>query len=320
MRITQRQVVLGLQMLMLVGVAVIFVILLFTGGTPDLLIRCAVGTVVGGVILWLSWRRWRFADQLLLLSNIVLSAFIPPDPWFNRDTLLSLLIPAIFALIVGRPGWALFGPLMSLALVVLRNGGAYPLEFNAPTLVIFSMLIGGMALVGIVTRTAQERAEENARRADAERDRAERQATELALANEQLSSQLSQERRLTELVATLETPVAPLAEGVLLAPIVGHLDTRRAQQLTARLLREAHGRRAKLVVLDIAGVAQVDTTVARALLDTAQALRLLGCSVALSGISANVAAALAQLGVSMEGVMTVRGPQEALARYQEAKA
>ncbi|GAB4209196.1 MAG: STAS domain-containing protein [Roseiflexaceae bacterium] len=316
MRITQRQVVLGLQTLMLVGVVVIFVILLFTGGTLDQLIRCLIGSILGAVILWLTWKRWRFADQLLLLGSIGLSAFIPPDPWFNRDTLLSLLIPAIFGLIIGRPRWVLIGPFASLGLILLRNSGSHPLDFNAPTLVLFAMLVGGMALAGVVTSTAQERAAENAHRADTERDRAEQQAAELAAANEQLSTQLNQQRQLTDLVATLETPVAPLAEGVLLAPIVGHLDQRRAQQLTARLLREAHERRARLVVLDIAGVAHVDTAVAKALLDTAQALRLLGCSVALSGISASVAAALANLGVSMEGVMTVRGPQEALARYE----
>jgi anti-anti-sigma regulatory factor len=48
------------------------------------------------------------------------------------------------------------------------------------------------------------------------------------------------------------------------------------------------------------------------MLSTAHALRLLGCEVTISGISANVALTLVQLGVSLDGITTVRSPQEAL--------
>ena len=58
----------------------------------------------------------------------------------------------------------------------------------------------------------------------------------------------------------------------------------------------------------------IDTAVAKALLNTAQALRLLGCEVTLSGISATIAMTLVQIGVGMEGITTVRSPQEALSR------
>jgi anti-anti-sigma factor len=103
---------------------------------------------------------------------------------------------------------------------------------------------------------------------------------------------------------------------VLLAPIVGHLDPRRAEALMVRLLSVVHEQRARMIVLDIGGVSLVDTSVAGALLQTTQSLRLLGCAVALSGISANVAATLVGQGITLDNVMTVRGPQEALARYQ----
>jgi rsbT co-antagonist protein RsbR len=105
-----------------------------------------------------------------------------------------------------------------------------------------------------------------------------------------------------------------------LAPIVGHVDTRRAQALTTRLLHEASAQRAKLVVLDIAGVSVMDTSVAKALIHTVHALRLLGCEVALSGISASVAMSLIHLGINLDEVRTVRSPQEALANYLGATA
>jgi ABC-type transporter Mla MlaB component len=73
--------------------------------------------------------------------------------------------------------------------------------------------------------------------------------------------------------------------------------------------------RAQLIILDIAGVSVVDTSVAQALLHTAHALRLLGCTVFLSGIAAEVATTLVQLGIGLEGIMPVRNPQYALTRF-----
>ena len=127
-----------------------------------------------------------------------------------------------------------------------------------------------------------------------------------------LRTQNEEQRRLLELIATLEIPAVAIADKVLLAPIVGHLDSQRAKTLTTKLLEEVHKRRIELAILDITGVQEVDTVVAKALLDTARALRLLGCQVTLSGVSASTAMTLIHQGVVFEGVRTVRNPQEAL--------
>jgi anti-anti-sigma regulatory factor len=83
-------------------------------------------------------------------------------------------------------------------------------------------------------------------------------------------------------------------------------------------LEDAHTQRARLVILDIAGVSVVDTAVAQALLQTAHALRLLGCTVFLSGIAADVATTLVQLGIGLEGITPVRNPQDGLARFESS--
>lgn len=114
-------------------------------------------------------------------------------------------------------------------------------------------------------------------------------------------------------MSTLETPTITLAEGVLLAPIVGALDPRRAQALTARLLNEASAQRAQRVIIDISGVTSVDTQVAQALVQTARSLSLLGCRVTLTGVSASVAMTLTHLEATLDGIHIVRSPQEALA-------
>ncbi|MCS6842193.1 MAG: STAS domain-containing protein [Roseiflexus sp.] len=142
----------------------------------------------------------------------------------------------------------------------------------------------------------------------------EMQQVQLIRTNEQLQQQLASERELLNLVSALETPVVSLAEGVLLAPIVGHVDSRRADMLRARLLEAVHANRTRLMILDITGVATVDTSVAQALMMTIQALRLLGCRVVVSGISATVAMTLTHLGIDMSNIETVRSPEEALER------
>ncbi len=139
----------------------------------------------------------------------------------------------------------------------------------------------------------------------------EQQALELRAQNEE-------QRRLLDLVDVLETSVVSIAEDVLFAPIVGYLDSRRAQTFTARLLQEAHQRRTRLVILDITGLPVVDTAAAQALIHTAAALQLLGCQVVLSGISAATATTLVDQQADFSAITTVRTPQEALLAYASA--
>ena len=127
-----------------------------------------------------------------------------------------------------------------------------------------------------------------------------------------IAQQYAEQQRLLDLVSVLETPVIAIAEGVLLAPIVGHLDSRRAGQLTKRLLDAVYAQRARAVIIDIAGVPLVDTQVAQLLIRTAQSIRLLGSHVALTGISSETAMTLSSLGMHLEEMQTMRNPQEAL--------
>lgn len=315
MRLTKRHVILGVQILTLVALVLMLINELALGTDQTMRVRFLAGISVCGTVLLLYWRGWRFADQLLILLSAVMSGFLPPIPNMNKETVLTVLVPPIYALIMERPIWIVISFAVAQLVLLGRAQDTWS-DPGIPALALLFIVLGGLVLASLVTRTARRQAEESARRADSERERAEQQAADLAEANRQMGQQLEQQRQLLSLVATLETPVATLAEGVLLAPIVGHLDPRRAEALTARLLSVAHEQRARMIVLDIGGVSLVDTSVAGALLQTTQALRLLGCTVALSGISAAVATTLAGQGISLDGVMTVRGPQEALARYQ----
>lgn len=108
------------------------------------------------------------------------------------------------------------------------------------------------------------------------------------------------EREMSE----LPTPVLKLRDGLLLIPVVGTLDSYRARTLTVKLLEGIRDHRARAVVLDITGVAAVDSAVANHLIQTMTAARLMGASSVLTGLSAEVAQALVKIGVTGEALRT----------------
>jgi len=108
-----------------------------------------------------------------------------------------------------------------------------------------------------------------------------------------------------EALRELSTPVLQLEEGLLILPIIGVIDTQRARQITEGLLRAIRAARAKVVVLDITGVAAVDTKVANHLAQTVEAARLMGAKAIVTGLSAEVAQTLVMLGIDLTKLSTV---------------
>jgi anti-anti-sigma regulatory factor len=78
------------------------------------------------------------------------------------------------------------------------------------------------------------------------------------------------------------------------------------------LLQAAHAQHARHVILDVTGVPLLADAAASALIQTAQALRLLGCTVAVSGISASAASHLVAQELALDGISTAANPQQAL--------
>jgi rsbT co-antagonist protein RsbR len=314
MKLTQRRATLFVLILQTFGSALIFVSYLLSNADAAYTISAGAGMAIFGVLLIVYWRGWEPARYIVIVAMTALVALGTPEPYVSQEIAYSTLLPAVVALILAEPIWVVGSAALIMLTLLVRSGGQ-GIYADPINLVVAVMFVGGMILARFVTDTALDNARESARQAREEKARAEQQAEELVRANELMNTQLEQQKELLDLVMTLETPVVPLADGVLLAPIVGHIDARRAEVLTERMLQEASAQRARLVVLDIAGVSIVDTAVARALIHAVQALRLLGCDVALSGISATVAVSLIHLGVDLDNVQTVRSPQEALANY-----
>lgn len=106
-------------------------------------------------------------------------------------------------------------------------------------------------------------------------------------------------------IKELATPILRLRDRLLVVPVVGVVDTHRARELTESLLHAVRRHRARAVVLDITGVPIVDSKVANHLVQTVEAVRLMGAQVIVSGISPEIARTLVAIGANMSSVMTV---------------
>lgn len=105
-------------------------------------------------------------------------------------------------------------------------------------------------------------------------------------------------------IRELSTPVIRIHDRVLLLPLIGTVDTRRAEQLMQAILTKVVEQQARVIIIDIAGVAVVDTEVADHLIKTTDAVHLLGTQTILSGISPTVAKTVVHLGVDISTVHT----------------
>src|SRR5437588_2127438 len=106
-------------------------------------------------------------------------------------------------------------------------------------------------------------------------------------------------------IRELSTPVLQVRERLLILPIIGVIDSQRARQLTEQLLRGIRANRARVVVIDITGVAAMDSSVANHLVQTVEASRLLGATVIVTGLSPEIAQTLVRIGVNLGQMHTV---------------
>ncbi|EYF00504.1 STAS domain-containing protein [Chondromyces apiculatus] len=162
----------------------------------------------------------------------------------------------------------------------MKTGELFPVHYN-----IFTVLddTGALAGLGTVTQNMTERRQVEAEQA--------RLTEELIRAQAAALEQLS-------------TPLIPITEDVVVMPLIGTVDSRRAQQVMENLMRGVVDLRCHTVILDITGVSMVDSGVANALIRAAQGVRLLGARTVLTGISPHIAQTLVTLGIDFDSIIT----------------
>lgn len=111
--------------------------------------------------------------------------------------------------------------------------------------------------------------------------------------------------RQSEAIRELSTPVLQVRDRLLLLPLIGVIDTHRAKLVTENLLHAIRETRAKVVVLDVTGVATIDSKVANHLVQTVSAAKLMGATTIVTGVTADVAQSMVALGIEMTPFKTV---------------
>ena len=117
-----------------------------------------------------------------------------------------------------------------------------------------------------------------------------------------------------EQLLELSTPVVKLWEGVVAVPLVGTLDSARAQVVMERLLQTLVDTGSPYAIIDITGVPAVDTQVAQHVLKTVVAARLMGAECIISGIRPQIAQTIVALGIEFGDIATKATLADAL-RY-----
>ncbi|SER81725.1 STAS domain-containing protein [Streptomyces qinglanensis] len=120
-------------------------------------------------------------------------------------------------------------------------------------------------------------------------------------------------RRQSRQLLEVSTPVVRLWRHVLAVPLVGTLDTARSQVVMETLLEAIQQHEATVAIIDITGVPTVDTSVAQHLMQTVQAVRMMGADCVISGIRPAIAQTIVQLGIDLSDILTRANLADALA-------
>jgi|HigsolmetaAR201D_1030396.scaffolds.fasta_scaffold09539_2 rsbT co-antagonist protein RsbR len=305
--------------LSVVAVLLLIVMAVINNQTQYLIIDI-VGLALTCGLLIAHLNNFRWSGQVFVVGVLIITlGGIPQDPSQQLTYAFNVLTPVVLAAVLLPWYWSIAVFLVCYIGMAIVQGGQ-GMIFSPSIAILLFLQAGGIALASLVSRLAQQNTEATAQRLRVALEQAEQQQQMLAEQTATLSQQNEEQQRLLELVTTLEVPIISLANQVLFAPLVGSLDSRRAQELTNRLLNAVSKQRAHLVILDVAGIATIDTNSAQALITTTQAVRLLGCEVIISGIAVSVATTLTHLNINFDELQITRSPQEALELYQELTA
>jgi anti-anti-sigma factor len=118
-------------------------------------------------------------------------------------------------------------------------------------------------------------------------------------------------------IDALSTPLIPLQDDVVVMPLVGELDARRVHRIREELVEGLHARGARVAIIDLTAVPMMASDVAGGLVRAAQAARLVGAHVVFTGVQADTAKELVDVGVEWQGIETARSLQDGIARAMQ---
>ncbi|WP_226577528.1 STAS domain-containing protein [Halobacillus litoralis] len=117
-------------------------------------------------------------------------------------------------------------------------------------------------------------------------------------------------------VNELSVPIVRVTETIGVIPIVGEIDTNRAQLLMENALKQGEEYELETIIIDLSGVSVIDTMVAHQLFKVINALELTGVKGILSGIRPDIVQTMVSLGINMKDVYTFSSLHRAIESLQ----
>jgi len=291
------------------------------------------GTLLAGLARWLVGRGGAVVGTWVFLLGAVVA--FGPAPFLVDDALPIVAICYMVAvLIIGltvSPTAGLYAGFVSSVLfavpVLLLHFRVLPFSphvvpeglsvvatigFSTMALVLSAFLVREAtgAISGALVEARRYAQEMDRYRRQLEQ-RIERQAGELneALAaaeaySDDLNRALEDLRVCHRVIRELSSPLVPVLQGVIVMSLIGSIDSQRAIVMTAEMLEGIERYDAHILILDITGVPLVDTQVARILLESARAAKLMGCQTVLTGIRPEIAQTMVELGIEVTDLVS----------------
>src|SRR5262249_53745830 len=137
----------------------------------------------------------------------------------------------------------------------------------------------------------------------AERERAEDELRRVVQRLADQNAELEKSRTaIAALVSELSTPIIRVWESVLMMPLVGSIDHSRASDIMFRLLSAVVAERARFTIIDVTGVASIDSGTADQFVRIVRAVELLGARGIIAGVQPSVSLSIVALGVELSGI------------------
>lgn len=262
--------------------------------------------------------------ELGILAQLLLS----PSP----TTIAFLIIPLLITSMVlpSTRVWMIYGVSMAgIGAALLRNEN-YPISDYFSPILLYSMVallaylsaqsVGKALQIAYLARKEAEAASKALQQANAglevrvgERTASLHEALEAQrMLTDDLQQSLAAQQTMNELINQLAAPIIPVRSDTLVVPLIGHITHQRAQVLLETILHEVERNRTRTVILDLTGVAIVDTMVAQIVTQVATANVLMGARTTLVGVRPEVAQTLVSLGSDLGQFQAAATLQEAL--------
>lgn len=314
---SRRRLLQGISLAILIGCILdLPLLLLDPSNNPFLLLAVLTNGLIAGYIFLRSSKHSLVFSTWLLCGGILVSLLInvPTETLFTRPIVIVFLIPMLIAgMLVGPQGTIVFG-LLSVV------GSAISILFQSITE--FEWALSSIVLLGITTalisiliyslESAYNRAQEQLKIAESARLDLLSREGELRLINTELTQTNSEMIQLLRLVQDLETPAIPLLDGVVVTPLVGHIDSRRAQNIYHSIIQATSEMKAHTLLIDMTGVPIIDQQVIQELQKLAQSVQLLGASVIMTGISPSIAQTMIALEADFSRITTMARLQDGI--------